>query len=241
VALAAPGQEHPARAWLVTADGLTDGRPRSGVLWLHWLGHRHNGRDEFLPLAVELASRGVVSLLPAGVFPWVPDPDGTACDVQRVRDQVAAHAVALDHLCGQPGVDPGRIALVGHDYGAMYGALLAGQDARVTTAVLQAADATWSNWFSTYWLKLEGEALHAYDARFAGLDPVEHVAGLGDGLLLQWAGRDTFVGEQTRAAYARANPHACTKLYDRADHMLDDHALADLRDFLVDRLGLAQN
>jgi dienelactone hydrolase len=241
VALTAPGQADPVRAWLVTADDATDGRPRAGVLWLHWLGHRHNDRNEFLPLAVELASRGVVSLLPAGFFPWVPDPDGTATDAQRVRDQVAAHAVALDLLCAQPGVDAQRIALVGHDYGGMYGALLADQDERITTLVLQAADATWSNWFSSYWLKLEGAALEEYDARFAGLDPVEHVARLGDRLLLQWAGQDTFVTEETRTAYATANPRACTKLYDRAEHMLDDHALADLREFLVDRLGLAQN
>jgi dienelactone hydrolase len=241
VAFTVPGQADPVRAWLATADDAADGRPRAGVLWLHWLGHRHNDRNEFLPLAVELASRGAVSLLPAGFFPWVPDPDGTATDVQRVRDQVAAHAVALDILCSQPGVDPGRIALVGHDYGGMYGALLADQDERVSTLALQAPDATWSNWFSSYWLKLGDAALEEYGARFAGLDPVEHVARLGDGVLLQWAGRDTFVAEATCAAYAGANARACTKVYDRADHMLDDHALADLRNFLADRLGLAQN
>ena len=237
VSLRVPGQD-VAHAWLVAADDH-DGRPRAGVLWLHWLGHRHNDRGEFLPLAVELASRGVVSLLPAGYFPWVPDPDGTATDVQRVRDQVAAHATALDHLCAQPDVDPGRIALVGHDYGGMYGALLADHDERVTTLVVQASDSTWSNWFSTYWLRLEGEAFKEYDAQFAGLDPVDHVGRLGDGVLLQWAGRDTFVTEETRAAYARANPRARTELYDRAEHMLDDHARDDLRDFLTGRLGLA--
>ena len=238
IALPVTGQD-PVRAWLVSGDDTW--RPRPAVLWLHWLGHRHNDRGEFLALAVELASRGAVSLLPAGHFPWVSDPDGTAADIQRVRDQVAAHAVALDHLAAQPGVDPARLAVVGHDYGGMYGALLAERDERVTTLVVQAGDATWSHWFSAYWLHLGDDALKEYDARFAGLDPVEHVARLGEGVLFQWAGRDTFVTEEARAAYARANPLARNRVYERAEHILDDRAQADLRVFLAERWGLAQN
>jgi dienelactone hydrolase len=243
VSLLAPGQDE-ARAWLVAADD-PDGRSRAGVLWLHWLGHRHNGRGEHLPLAVELASRGVVSLLPAGFFPWVPDPDGTASDVQRVRDQVTAHAVALDRLCAQPGVHPGRIALVGHDYGGMYGALLADRDERLTTLALQAPDDSWGSWFATYWLKLEGAAREEYAARFAGLEPLDAVGRLadriGDGMLFQWAGNDTFVTTAARAAYESANPKARTTEYATADHMLDDRAAADLTAFLTERLGLDPN
>jgi dienelactone hydrolase len=226
----------------VRADGGDDGRPRAGVLWLHWLGHRHNDRGEFLPLAVELASRGVVSLLPAGHFPWVPNPDGTATDVQRVRDQVAAHALALDHLCAQPGVDPARVALVGHDYGAMYGALVADQDERVSTVALQALDASWASWFGTYWLELEGQRREEYAARFAALEPVDAVSRLaervGDAMLLQWAGNDTFVTPEVRAAYESANPKARSVEYADADHMLGDRAAVDLTSFLAGRLDL---
>jgi dienelactone hydrolase len=241
VPLRVPGQDDIARAWLVADDDL-DGRPRSGILWLHWLGHRHNDRGEYLPLAVELASRGVVSLLPAGFFPWVPDPDGTATDVQRVRDQVAAHAVALDHLCAQPGVDLDRIALVGHDYGGMYGALLADQDERISTLALQALDDSWANWFASFWLRLEGSAREEYAARFAGLEPVDAVGRLaerlGDRMLFQWAGNDTFVTPGGRAAYEGANPKARSVEYVGAEHMLDDRAAADLSAFLDERLGL---
>jgi dienelactone hydrolase len=237
------GQDHAARAWLVTED---DERwPRPAVLWLHWLGHRHNDRAEFLPLAVSLASRGVVSLLPQGHFPWVPDPDGTATDVARVRQQVAAHASALDHLVAQPGVDPKRVALVGHDYGAMYGALLADRDERISTVALQAPDTCWESWFASYWLELDDDARKEYATRFADLEPVDAVARLaprvGDGMLLQWAGNDTFVTEEARAAYERANPQARSVGYDKADHMLDDRAAADLVEFLVERLGLDPN
>jgi dienelactone hydrolase len=242
VPLRLPGQHDIARAWLVGSDADDDGRPRPGVLWLHWLGHLHNDRSEYLPLAVELASRGAVSLLPAGHFPWIPDPDGTATDVQRVRDQVAAHAVALDHLCAQPGVDPGRVAVVGHDYGGMYAALLADQDQRVSTLALQALDDSWANWFASFWLKLEGTAREEYAVRFAGLEPVDAMGRLaerlGDRVLFQWAGNDTFVTPAVRAAYESANPKARSIEYVNAGHMLDDRAAADLRAFLAERLGL---
>ena len=234
------------RAWLVAGeDGEVPGRPRSGVLWLHWLGHRHNDRGEFLPLAVALASRGVVSLLPAGHFPWVPDPDGTAQDVTRVRAQVDAHAAALDHLAAQPGVDPNRLAVVGHDYGGMYGVLLAERDERISTVALQAPDTCWENWFASYWLKLDDDARKEYAGPFADLEPIDAAARLaarlGDGMLLQWAGNDTFVTAESRAAYERAVPQARSISYDRADHMLDDRAAVDLVAFLGERLGLDQN
>jgi pimeloyl-ACP methyl ester carboxylesterase len=159
-----------------------------------------------------------------------------------VRGQVAAHAVALDHLCAQPGLDPGRVALVGHDYGGMYAALLADRDPRVSAVALQAVDAEWGNWFAAYWLKLGGPAREEYAATFADLDPVAAVARLaerlGDRMLLQWAGNDTFVTAAARAAYEAANPKARSLDYPNADHMLDDRAAGDLRAFLVERLGL---
>lgn len=43
---------------------------------------------------------------------------------------------ALDLLLAQPGADPKRIAFVGHDYGSMHGAILAGVDRRPQSYVL---------------------------------------------------------------------------------------------------------
>ena len=224
------------RAWLVTGEDI--GSARAGVLWLHWLGHLRNDRGEFLAHAVELASRGVVSLLPAGYFPWVPNPDGTAADVRLVRDQVVAHRVALDHLAAQPWLDQARIAVVGHDYGGMYGALLAAGDERVSALALQAVDATWGNWFSAYWLGLEGAARTDYVQLFADLEPVDHVGRLGDRVLFQWAGKDTFIGSEVTTAYAAANPKARSHHYENAEHILGDAAALDLTAFLTEVLGL---
>ena len=119
------------------------------------------------------------------------------------------------------------------------------RDERISTLALQAPDTSWENWFASYWLKLDDDARKEYAARFADLEPVDAVARLagrlGDGMLLQWAGNDTFVTAESRAAYERANPQARSVSYDNADHMLDDRAALDLVAFLTDRLGLDQN
>ena len=138
-----------------------------------------------------------------------------------------------------------RLAVVGHDYGGMYGVLLAERDERISTVALQAPDTCWENWFASYWLKLDDDARKEYAGLFADLEPIDAVARLaarlGDGMLLQWAGNDKFVTAESRAAYERANPQARSISYDSADHMLDDRAAVDLVAFLEERLGLDQN
>jgi dienelactone hydrolase len=237
VLIAVPGQPALA-AYVVRPGGVLRPHAAAGVLFLHWLGDLHNDRSEYLAEATQLAGRGVVSVLPQGYFPWVPNPDGTAGDVTLVTDQVSAFRSALNHLAGLREVDRSRIALVGHDYGAMYGALLADQDRRVSAAVFEAPDATWSNWFATYWLGLEGDARAAYDQLFDGLDPVEHTARLGSHVLFQWAGRDIYVTPEVRAAYAASSPAAKVLLYDRAEHQLTDAAQTDRDAFLAEQLHL---
>ena len=102
VTINVPHQD-PIQAWVVAPAGNLHKRSVAGVLWLHWLGDLHNDRSEFLSEAVDLAGQGVVSVLPQGYFPWVPNPDGTAGDVTLVRNQVAAYKAALDQLAAQPG------------------------------------------------------------------------------------------------------------------------------------------
>src|SRR4029078_11809315 len=95
----------------------------------------HNDRTEFLGEAISMAQHGAVSVLPQGYFPWVPDPVGTEADVTSVRNQVKAMQAALDRLISTRGVNRSRIAVVGHDYGAMYGSLLADREHRASGLV----------------------------------------------------------------------------------------------------------
>lgn len=237
ITIAVPGQD-PVQAWLVKPAGQPRKHSQAGVLWLHWLGEINGDRSEYLSEAVTMAGKGVVSVVPQGFFPWVPNPDGTAGDVTLVENQVAAMRAALDRLVAERSVDASRIALVGHDYGAMYGALLADADERISVMVLQAPDALMGNWFAQFWLGLEGAERDAYLALFHDLDPVDHTARLGDHVLFQWAGKDVFIGPDVRDAYAASSPDADVILYDNADHEFRDAARVDRLAFLTERLGL---
>jgi pimeloyl-ACP methyl ester carboxylesterase len=210
----------------------------AGALYLHWFeppGSTQN-RTEFLAEAIDLARCGAVAILPQLSFHWLADPTGTPNDRTLVERQLAAVVSAYNRLEDMPEVHPHRTAVVGHDYGAMYGALLAQRDPRVRTGVFMAGDATWSNWFDTYWLDRSADG--DYGEVFAGLDPIGNVGRLGSRLYFQWAGRDRFVPPQVRSAFADANPHARVSLYDSAGHALDQPAKADRAAFVRAELGL---
>ena len=131
-----------------------------------------------------------------------------------------------------------RIALVGHDYGAMYGAILADSDDRVSAMVLQAPDALMGNWFAQFWLQLEGPERDAYLALFDGLDPVDHTARLGDHVLFQWAGRGRLHRPGRPRRLRRLEPRRQVKLYEQPDHEFRDSARVDRLAFLRAQLGL---
>jgi dienelactone hydrolase len=231
------GQD-PVAAWLVR-PAKAERAASAGVVWLHWLGEIHADRTEFLAEAIDLADEGTVSLLPQGSFPWVGDPHGTDQDVVAVEAQRDAYRASLEWLKARRWVDPDRLAIVGHDYGAMYGSLLADADPDVTALVLAAPDATWGNWFATFWLQqLEGNVRTAYVAMFASLDPVNHADRLGSHVLLQWAGDDFYIPEEVRDAFAASAPDAQVKLYVGVDHEFTTRAQLDRDAFLRTELGL---
>lgn len=223
-----PGPDgRPVPAYLVL-PGRARPRSAAAVLFLHWFDPPavDSDRTEFLTEAVTLARRGVVSLLPQLTFPWAVDPVGDATDVRRIEAERAALRGALDRLAGRPEVERGRLAVVGHDYGAMHGALLAAADRRVTALAALAADATWEHWFLNYWLGYEGPRAEAYARLFAGVQPVDAVARVAADrpVLLQFAGQDQYIDAATRARFTAAAPAATVELYQRAGH---DLALAD--------------
>jgi pimeloyl-ACP methyl ester carboxylesterase len=201
----------------------------AGVLYLHWFepGQSTQNRGEFLAEAIQMAEHGTVAVLPQLRFPWEGDPVGDSRDRDAVTGQLAAVRRAYETLVAQSAVDPNRTAVVGHDYGGMYGAMLAQTDARVRANVFMAGDATWANWFDTYWLGLPDDQKEAYRAVFAGLDPVQNVSRLGAHVFFQWGDRDPFVTADVRAAFAAANPAGRATLYTRSDHFLTQPAKDD--------------
>ena len=121
----AAGQD-PVSAYLVVPDRA--GR-HPAALFLHWLATATtSNRSEFLDEAVALASgpRPVVSLLPTLTFPFDYGPVGDVRDRDSVVKQVVQLSRGLDLLDARRDVDARRVAVVGHDYGAMYATLLVG-------------------------------------------------------------------------------------------------------------------
>jgi dienelactone hydrolase len=227
-------------AYLVRSAGSLARHSHAGILFLHWLGQIHSDRTEFLAEATELAPKGAVSLLPQGVFPWTAAPTGTRHDVTAIKAQLAAFRACLSWLTRHRYIDPSRVAVVGHDYGAMYGALLAQTDKHVHAAALATPDATWGHWFVKYWLGFTGDRATRYDASFAKLQPVNHVSRLGAHELFQWAGQDIYINAQVRSMFAHHAPKAKVDLYATSDHQLTDQAQADRDAFLKHQLSLTR-
>src|SRR4051812_27171326 len=153
--------------------------PHPAILFLHWYEPPRptSNRTEFLAEAVELASSGVVSLLvdtPWTRENWFATRDA-AKDYEFTIQQTRDVRRALDVLLEQPGLDASRVALVGHDFGAMWGALAVAADRRVTHFVYMAGTRSFTDWY-LFTPKKEGTEKDAFVAKLARLDPIAHLA-----------------------------------------------------------------
>ncbi len=231
-------------AWLVRpADAAPRSRHAGIVLW-HWLSTEEpiGTRDEFLDEARELARRGAVCLLPAGRFPWSIRPSGSAADIAEIAAEVGRFAAGLALLRGRPDVDPERLAVVGHDFGAMLAVLAGAADPEIRAAVLVALTPRWADWFLPFWDITEPRM--AYLAALEPHDPISHMAGLATRpVLIQMAERDFYVpvmaAYELRAAAGDAAADVVRlKTYDAGHDMGVDAARDDRLAFLQETLGL---
>jgi hypothetical protein len=88
-----PGAD-PVKAYVVVPEGKG---PFAGVLWVHWLGEpATTNRTQFLKEAVELAPKGMVSLLVEGMWS-APDWYG-----KRVRSRTTTTRSGRSLPCGGP-------------------------------------------------------------------------------------------------------------------------------------------
>jgi pimeloyl-ACP methyl ester carboxylesterase len=181
-----------------------DGRVRGGILFLHWLGEHRSDRTQFLSEARTYAAAGARCVLPAGRLPWEPDPTDAATDITNLEVEQARLGVALDRLAnGLPKGTP--LALVGHDFGAMHGLVLASRRPSFKAAVLIAATPRWGDWFLRFW-KVDGDRFD-YLRRLAPYDPVTVAPQLRVKPLWQFSDRDYFIAPMSAVELARAAPH----------------------------------
>ena len=209
------------------------GAPRAGVLFLHWVGEHRSDRTQFLSEARSLAALGVRSVLPAGRLPWGPDPVDAATDAANIEIEQLRLRAALDGLAaGLPEGAP--IALVGHDFGAMHGLLLASRNPRrLKAAVFIAATPRWGDWFLPFW-QIADDRIE-YLRAMRPLDPIERIREVGPAsVLFQFAERDFYIAPMTAREFVRAAPDGSGfELYDTGHDM----RLTGIRDARLRFLG----
>lgn len=209
------------------------------VVFFHWLegGSPSSNRTEFLDEARELAARGVTSFLVDGTFPWKERPSSLEHDVAAVRADAEMLRSGLDALLAQPGVDASRVAVVGHDFGGMYGAKVFADDASLAALVVMAPTARWADWFLRYWRMNVDEA--AYRAAMEPLDPVTTLAASeGRPVLLQFASDDEYVPDDVASSIAMAAGPSAVRLTYEAGHALSAEARADRVAWVLEQLGM---
>ena len=227
------------KAYLIKPSGRG---PFAGVLFFHWYGSPNGNRNQFLDQAVALATQGTVSLLIQGYFPWQVAPTDAKTDRQRVIDETIEVRRALDLLISQPRVDRKRIGFVGHDYGAMYGAIVSGVEKRVKTYVFTAGLGNFGDWSLKYWPATASKGEEAYRQTLNEVDPINHISRAAPAaLLFQFANTDKYIPKTAANQFFDAASKPKHILWYDAEHELNvEAARNDRREWLTRQLGLAQ-
>jgi dienelactone hydrolase len=231
-----PGPGREIKAYLVVPKG---NGPFAGILWVHWLGEEKSNRTQFLDEAVELAPKGAVSLLVDAMWSaphWfsnrIPEKD-----YENSIRQVIELRRAVDLLLSQSNVDKSRIGFVGHDYGAMYGMLMAGVDQRINTFVFIAATQSLNDWA---FLGPQPKSKAAYLKQNSILELTDFLRQVRNASKFFQFGKGDFYVSQADAAvlFAAATEPKQRKLYE-ASHKMELNEIARDRDeWLVKQLKL---
>lgn len=233
----------PIEAYVVRPS---EGRgPFAGTLFVHWFSppHPNSNRTQFVEEARALARRGVVSLL---VSTFWSDPARYRArrwqdDFQNTLGQARDLRLALDVLLSRPGVDAGRVAFVGHDYGAMFGALLAGADSRPKAYALIAGAARFPDWYlygSASGVPA-GSELEGFRKQFAPLDPVSAVRQSKAAFLFQYGEDDRFTPRENFVELYLAAPSPKRLATYASGHTMEAEGIRrDRLEWLAERLSL---
>ena len=214
--------------------------PGPGLLMWHWLDTEapDGNRTQYLDEAADLASAGVVSLLPQGRFPWLIAPDNAEADAAGIRAEVARLRAGLDLLAARPDVDAARLAVVGHDFGGMLAAVAAAEESRLRALVIVAATPRWGDWFLRFW-RIADDRID-YLRALRPLDPIERIGESGPATVLcQFAEHDFYIAQMTALEFHRAAPEGSElRWYDTGHDMRSTEIRADRRAFLGRALSL---
>lgn len=226
------------RAFLITPQQASPNR--GAVFFVHLLAPPpDNDREEFFEDALELADSNVESLLVEA--PWA-DPEwfpGRTLDqdlpnvLKYVSELVGQFKVLADH--SKAATD--KIAFAGHDFGAMYGALMLKEIPSIRHAVLMAAVPDFADWF-LLGRKLTPDQTDAYRKRLVAVSPSRYLkcSGATD-VLFQFAETDRFVTRKQADDFTVAAPSEKKVLWYPGGHELQAASRADRVGWLKERVG----
>jgi cephalosporin-C deacetylase-like acetyl esterase len=231
-----PGRDD-VKAYLVEPESSG---PFAGILWVHWLGEEKANRTQHLEEAVALAPKGAVSLLVDAMWS-APDWYGKRVPEQDYDNsirQVIELRRAMDLLTAQPNVDKARIGFVGHDYGGMYGTLMAGVDPRAKTYVFLAVTPSLSDWA---FFAAQPKSKVEYIRQNAVFELTEYIRQVQNAsVFFQFAENDVYVSRTGAAVYFHAaNEPKQRKIYDTDHSMHLPEVEADRDAWLVKELNLS--
>jgi len=216
--------------------------PRAAILYLHWYepGSPDSDRSQFQQEAKELAECGAVSLLIETLW---SDRDffikrTQMEDIQNSIEEVTNIRRAIDLLFSQPNIDRNRFALVGHDFGGMYGVLAGSLDQRPSHYVVMAATPRFPDWY-LYGPKLEDQKRDKFIREFSSLDPITHIANLSPApVLFQFGSDDPHVSQKRAQEFFNAASQPKELKWYEAGHGLNESATLDRKNWLKEKLNL---
>jgi dienelactone hydrolase len=219
----------------------------AAVIWGHWLmpGAPNSSREEFLDEAINLAPRGVISLLidssqhRLGFKP--------AANPVLVTEQVVDLRRGLDLLLSRPDVDASRIAYVGHSWNAGNGAILDAVDKRFAAFVFMSGpQSTMEYMISSDSPRMVAARKTADMAKVEAAlkanvwaDPASYAKDLGPAAALFQYGLHDWVPQADAKDYVAKVSGPKQVLFYDADHSLNEKARADRDEFLRQTLHLA--
>ena len=216
--------------------------PHPLILFIHWYepeSHDSN-RSQFVEEAIEMAKAGAICLTVETLW---SDADfflkrTQADDMQNSMEEVVNQRRFMDFLASQPNADLSRFALVGHDFGGMYGVLAGSLDKRPTHYVIMAVTPRFPDWY-LYLPKLEGAVREAFLSEMSAIDPIAHIPNLLPApILFQFGDNDPHVPlERADEFFTAAKEPKAKKVY-QSGHGLNDESTKDRRVWLKDKLRL---
>jgi hypothetical protein len=221
----------PFAGYLVTSSTRS---PQPAVVFIH-----SEGRNDFLPEAIFLTRLGAITM-PLDTIVRKSYPE-------QMRHTVVGLRRAFDYLASRPDVDPHRICLVGHSFGAMMSAVVAGVDDRFKCFVLEGGELGMTFHYRgtigpdrKVRENLSPDELMKAMADIAPYDAIHYAGHIKAATLFQSGRLDVGVSEmEATYFYEAASGPKQIKWYDTGHNMgYDPAVLKDRAEFLQKQLGL---